>query len=307
MTEPTLIVMAAGLGSRFGGLKQMAGVGPNGEAALEYTVYDALRCGFAKVVFVLRREMEADFRARIGRKVEPFADVRYAFQSLDDLPEGCAPSPGRTKPWGTGHAVLCCRGAVAENFAAVNADDFYGRESFAELAGFLCGARDEGGVLAQAMVGFRVANTLSPHGPVARGVCSVSPEGELLGVVERTKVQAKDGTIAYEEGGKWHVLPPDAVVSLNMWGFTPAMMGELEGRFRDFLTKRGADPKAEFYLPGAVGELLAGGRARVRVLPTEEAWFGVTYKEDMPTFREAIAQRIARGEYPETLWQGLPS
>lgn len=302
MKQPALIVMAAGMGSRFGGPKQMAGVGPSGEAPLEYSVHDALRSGFGKVVFVIRREMEGDFRERVGRRIEPIADVRYAFQSLDDLPEGTAAPPGRQKPWGTGHAVLCCRDAVKENFAAVNADDFYGRESFEKLGGFLRGARDESGVLAQAMVGFRVGNTLSPHGPVARGVCSVSPEGELLGVVERTRIQETEGRIAYEEGGAWHPLPPDTVVSMNMWGFTPAVMGELEALFRAFLAGPGRDPKAEFYLPEAVGALVRQGRARVRVLPTSETWFGVTYREDLPLYQAAVRERVARGEYPESLW-----
>lgn len=325
MAQPSLIVMAAGLGSRFGGLKQMEGVGPSGEAALEYAVYDALRSGFAKVVFVLRREMEADFRACIGRRIEPHADVRYAFQALDDLPEGVAAPDGRAKPWGTGHAVLSCRRVVAENFAAINADDFYGRESFEKLAGFLRGARDEGGVLALAMVGFRVDRTLSPHGHVARGVCRVSSDGFLIDVVERTRVQAVDDTaervsdasgagrrsdarrIAYEDQGAWRELPPDSTVSMNMWGFTPAMMAALEERFRAFLAGPGQAAEAEFFLPGAVGDLVRAGRARVRVLPTEETWFGVTYRQDLPAFREAIRERIASGEYPEDLWgEGAP-
>jgi NDP-sugar pyrophosphorylase family protein len=290
---PTLLVLAAGMGSRYGGLKQIDPVGPTGEPVLDYAVFDARRAGFGRVVFVIRRDFEALFREKIGARYAGRIAVDYVFQSLDALPAGFTVPAGREKPWGTAHAVWCARDAVKENFAAINADDFYGADSFAQLANFLSGAR---GAQA-AMVGFRLANTLSEHGAVSRGVCVADAAGALRSITEQTGILASD--IGAGPGRKFS---GDELVSMNCWGFTPALFAALDAQLREFLAARSGDAKAEFYLPAAVSEQIARGLASVRVLPTAGAWFGVTYREDKPRVTAAIAELVRRGVYPENLW-----
>jgi hypothetical protein len=297
MTKPTLLVLAAGMGSRYGGLKQIDPVGPNGETIIDYSIYDALRAGFGKVVFVIRRDIEDQFRKIIGARFEKKVPVEYVFQELDKLPAGFSMPPGRTKPWGTGHAILMASDAVREPFAAINADDFYGATSFRVLAQHLgSGSGDF------AMVGFILRNTLSEFGSVARGVCKTNSEGVLESVTELTKIE-RDGTAAKTIGpdGKALTLTGDETVSMNMWGFTPALFGDLQKQFGEFLAKHGQEEKSEFYIPAAVNDLVRAGRARVKVLRTTDPWFGVTYREDRPFVVEGIRKLITRGDYPEKL------
>ena len=303
--KPTLVVMAAGVGSRYGGAKQMEAVGPGGETVIDYCVYDALRAGFGKVVFVVRRAMAAEFRERVGRRVEARTETVYVCQELDCLPEGLRVPAGREKPWGTGHAVLCCREAVGEAFAAINADDYYGPESYRGLCAHLRQAQDGPEGYDYCMTGFEMRNVLSAHGHVSRGVCEVDGEGLLQGVTERTRIRRfADGVKYAGDDGGWVALRGDAVASMNIWGFTPSVFGELETRFARFVRERAGEAEAEFFLPGVVGELIIEGKARVRVLPTDEKWLGVTYKEDLEGFREAIARKIEERVYPERLWRG---
>jgi len=306
----TLVVLAAGMGSRYGGLKQIDPVGPGGETVLDYAVFDALRAGFTRVVFVIRRDFEALFREKIGARYAVRAVVDYVFQSLDALPAGFAAPAGREKPWGTGHAVWCAREAIQGNFAVINADDFYGADSFAQLARFLKAARDA----EFAMVGFRLANTLSEHGVVSRGVTAAGANKELRSIVEHTG-------IAPTEVGAGRKFSGEEIVSMNCWGFTPALFPGLDAQFREFLgtvvggvpsprsdprgggTPPTVDPKkAEFYLPASVSAMITRGEARVRVLPTANTWFGVTYREDKPRVQAAIAGLVQAGLYPEKLW-----
>ena len=304
MPDPTLVVLAGGIGSRYGGLKQADPIGPNGELIIHYSVYDALRAGFGRIVFLIRRDIEDTFRERIGRTVEQHADVRYVYQELDKLPAGFAVPAGRSKPWGTAHAVLCCREAVQTNFAAINADDFYGGAAYRTLADYLGRLEERAGIGEYAMVGYVLANTLSEHGHVSRGLCQVGPGGYLQSIRELTHIAPSPAGIRYQETDRiWQPLAPDSIVSMNVWGFTPAFFGELERLFPAFLKRHAADlSKAEFYLPEAMGTLVREGTARVRVLPTEERWFGVTYQADRPHVQEAIRHLIAEGKYPQRLW-----
>ena len=288
---PSLVVLAAGMGSRYGGLKQIDPVGPGGETVLDYAVFDALRAGFGRVVFVIRRDFEQVFRERIGARYAGRIAVDYVFQSLDLLPPGFTVPPGRERPWGTGHAVWCAREALPGNFAVINADDFYGADAFAQLGRFLTTARGP----RFAMVGFRLANTLSEHGGVSRGVARVNAAGEMLSVEE------VHGIVAAEVGpGRRY--SGDEPVSLNCWGFTPALFAGLDRRFPEFLRAKAEDLKAEFYLPAAVSAMVAAGEAVVDVRPTSGSWFGVTYREDKPRVQEAIGALVRAGHYPERLW-----
>jgi len=304
MSDPTLLVLAAGIGSRYGGLKQADPVGPNGELIIHYSAYDALRAGFGKIVFLIRRDIEEAFRERVGRDVERQADVAYAYQELSNLPPGFTIPAGRVKPWGTGHAVLCCRDAVTTNFAAINADDFYGAESYRVLAGYLKRAQDTADTYHYSMVGYVLSNTLSEHGHVARGVCQVGPDGRLQAIKERLHIEPfADGIKFQEEDGSWMPVSGDSTVSMNMWGFTPSLFDELAARFPRFLEQSAADPlKAEFLLPDIVGELVQEGHTHVKVLPTPERWFGVTYQADRPRVQAAVRDLIAQGKYPSRLW-----
>lgn len=327
----TLVVLAAGMGSRYGGLKQIDSVGPGGETVLDYAVFDALRAGFTRVVFVIRRDFEAMFREKIGARYAGRVEVDYAFQSLETLPVGFAPVGGREKPFGTGHAVWCARDAVKDNFAVINADDFYGVDSFRRLAGFLknvaasvsadrsiaatnpaAGTEACRHVAQFAMVGFRLANTLSEHGTVSRGVCTLGPGGALEKIVEQT-------SIAPTDIGPGRKFSGDEIVSMNCWGFTRDLFPALEAQLQEFLA-RVADPgpgsrspatmaataidpmKAEFYLPAAVSTMVARREASVTVLPTESSWFGVTYREDKPRVSAAIAELVRAGKYPAALF-----
>ncbi|HOW85022.1 MAG TPA: nucleotidyltransferase [Candidatus Aminicenantes bacterium] len=308
MASLTLVVMAAGLGSRYGGLKQIDPVGPSGEVVLDYSVYDALRAGFDRVVFIIREDIETAFRERIGRRIEGAADTAYVLQSLDRLPPGFAAPAGRTKPWGTAQAILACRDAVTTPFLAVNADDYYGRSAFEAMAGYL--GRGPGGPdPGYAMVGYRLENTLSEHGTVARGVCEATADLELVGIRELLKIRRfPDGVKHTLNGSDWQPLDAASWTSMNFWGFTPALFAELERLFPEFLRRNEADIlKAEFLIPEVVGRLIREKRARVRVLPTRERWFGMTYPEDRPLFKAAILELVEAGAYPRDLWSGRPA
>lgn len=293
----TLVVLAAGMGSRYGGLKQVDPMGPAGETVLDYSVYDAIRAGFDRVLFIIRRDFEAEFRAAVGSRFEGRVQVDYVFQALDALPEGHALPAGRVKPWGTGHAVWCAREALTGPFAVVNADDFYGAGSFARLAKFLRAAASAKRTPPEyAMVGFRLANTLSEHGAVSRGVCAVGADGILTGIEEHTGILAAE--VGETAGCKYK---PDTIVSMNCWGFTADFLPQLDARWRAFLAANGTSEKTEFYLPFAVNDLLSAGEARVHVLPTDDQWFGVTYREDKPRVQAAIGVLVASGAYPSPL------
>ena len=298
MTAPSLLVLAAGMGSRYGGLKQIDPVGPSGETIMDYSIYDALRAGFGKIVFVLRKEIEAAFRQTIATRFEHRIAIDYVFQELDGLPPGFSVPDGRTKPWGTTQAVLAATGAVREPFAVINADDFYGAESFRVLAAHLQSATTD-----YAMIGFVLRNTLSDFGAVARGVCKVDEHGFLKSIVEMTNI-ARDGSQAKstDSTGKVSQLSGDEIVSMNMWGFMPGVFAQLEQVFQEFLETHGSDLRAESYLPNAVNRLIDSGQARVRVIPTAGSWFGVTYRQDRERVVESIARLVQAGYYPERLW-----
>jgi len=306
MTKPTLLIMAAGMGSRYGGLKQIDPVGPSGEVVLDYSVYDALRSGFDKVVFIIRKDIEEAFRERIGRRIEGAVDTAYVLQSLDQLPAGFAVPAGRTKPWGTAQAILACKDAVATPFLAINADDYYGRTAFGAMARYFGGHMAPEGRPEYAMVGYRLENTLSEHGTVARGVCEATADGYLVGIRELLKIKRfADGIKHTEDDVVWLPLDPGSWTSMNFWGFTPALFGELERRFPEFMrTSAARILKAEFLIPEVVGALLREGLTRVRILPTQERWFGVTYPQDRPLFRSAILELVEAGAYPRDLWAG---
>lgn len=294
--KPTLLVLAAGMGSRYGGLKQIDPVGPGGEAIMDYSIYDALRAGFGKVLFVIRKDIEQAFRETIGVRYEDRVAVEYAYQELDDLPAGFALLQGRTKPWGTTQAILAASGCIRENFAVINADDFYGAESYRVLANHLTS-----GTTDYAMVGFVLRNTLSEFGSVARGVCQVDGQGYLTGIVEMTSIE-KEGPGARTSDGASR-LSGDEPVSMNMWGFTPGVLQQLREQFLAFLQKNGGEQKAECYLPSSVNEIVQAGKGRVKVLRTNDPWFGVTYREDRPRVVDSIRALIDAGKYPEKLWQ----
>jgi hypothetical protein len=294
MSAPTLLVLAAGMGSRYGGLKQLDPVGPGGETLLDYSVHDAMRAGFDRVVFLIRRDIEKDFRAQIGARYGGRISVGYAFQQLDDLPEGFAPPAGRTKPWGTAHAVWCAREVITAPFVAINADDFYGAESFRRLGEFLSGVDPSAHPATFAMAGYRLDKTLSEHGTVARGICNVGAGHLLRGVEEITDLARRaDGTI----GSGDRTFAPDTPVSMNFWAFTPQIFPLLGEKLRAFLAVHAASEKTEFYIPSAVAGMIAAGEATVRVIPTASDWFGVTYREDRPRVVESIAKLVASGGY----------
>lgn len=275
--ETSLVVMAAGMGSRFGGLKQIAPVGVNGEIILDFSVYDAVRSGFTKTVFIIKKAIEKDFREAVGRRIEKLCDVDYVFQEVDALPAGYS-FGGREKPWGTGHAILCARSKVNTPFAVINADDFYGREAFAAIGGCL---GSEGGTC---MVGYKLGNTLTENGTVSRGVCEVE-DGFLKGVCEHTALDKNSG------------IPLDAVVSMNLWGFMPSIFDEIEAQFKSFLDNVTDVKKQEFFIPSVVDTMIKRDGERVRVLPTDERWYGVTYKEDIESVRAAVAKMQRSGMY----------
>ncbi|HCC52465.1 MAG TPA: nucleotidyltransferase [Porphyromonadaceae bacterium] len=299
--KPTLFVLAAGMGSRYGGLKQLDGLGPNGETIMDYSIFDAIRGGFGKIVFVIRKDFEDDFRHKILCKYENHIPVEIVFQSLDKLPEGFTCPADRTKPWGTNHAVLMGKEVIKEPFAVINADDFYGRDSFEVLGKELTGAG--GGKNDYCMVGFRVGNTLSESGSVARGVCGVDNDGYLTTVVERTAIECINGEIQFtDENGKKNVLNENTPVSMNMWGFTPDYFDYSEEYFKDFLRQNMDNLKSEYFIPLMVNELVTQKIARVKVLDTTSKWFGVTYAADRQGVVDKIQALVDAGEYPEKLF-----
>lgn len=301
MQRPILVIMAAGMGSRFGGLKQIEPVDDRGHIIMDFSLFDAYRAGFRDLVFIIKPELEQSFRERIGNRMEKWFHVRYVHQTVDRLPEGVALPADRVKPWGTGHAVLCAREAVEGPFAVLNADDFYGPGAFKAIYDYLANNTDDS---AYAMVGYRLRNTVTEHGSVARGVCQVE-NGLLTGITERTKIFKRGQDAAYTEDGETFVdLPGDTLVSMNLFGFTGKMMEELEQRFPAFLAENlPVNPlKCEYFLPTVVNQQLEAGTATVRVLPCEEVWYGVTYREDLQSVKDAIARMQEDGTYTKELW-----
>ena len=285
----TLVVMAAGMGSRFGGLKQIEPIGPGGEVLLDFSVYDAVKAGFTKVVFVIKHAIEKDFKEMVGKRISSRVKVEYVFQEIDRLPVGYACPSDREKPWGTAHAILCCKDVVKEPFAVVNADDYYGRSAFQKMADFLNSDTSD-----YAMVGFRLVNTLTENGYVSRGVCEIE-NGILKTVTERTKIA--DCKYTEDDGATWTALPEDTVVSMNLWGFNPDIFGYIETGFKNFLDKNLDTPKSEYYLPTVVSEQIEKGEKQVQVLVAEDRWYGVTYKEDKQIVVDAITKMMNAGLY----------
>ena len=297
----TLVVLAAGMGSRYGGVKQIDGVGPGGEALIDYSIYDALRAGFTDLCFVIRAEIEEAVREFFSGKFPEEVRVTYAVQSLDDVPEGFTAPGDRSKPWGTAHAVYAARGRVTTPFAVVNADDFYGRDSYRQLHAQI-GAMGAGDT-DYAMVGFRLDETLSPHGSVSRGICATDAEGFLTGITEHKEIrQLGDRIFSTFEDGTTADLPPNSIASMNMFGFEPSVFPLIEREFSRFVAERGSDPKAEFYIHTLMTRLIESGDARMRVLPTSSRWFGMTYREDRESVQAQIRGFIEQGEYPRHLW-----
>ncbi len=286
----TLVVMAAGMGSRFGGLKQIEPVGKNGEAILDFSVYDAIEAGFTKVVFVIKHAIENDFKKFVGERIAKKIKVEYVFQEIDKLPNGYTVPSDREKPWGTAHAILCCKDVVKEPFAVVNADDFYGRSAFQKIGDFLRSEENN-----YCMVGFRLVNTLTENGYVSRGICEIDNQSCLTKVTERTKIV--DCKFTEDDGETWTALSPDTVVSMNLWGFMPDIFGYIEDGFKTFLDEKINVPKSEYYLPSVVSSLIEANEKAVKVLVAEDRWYGVTYKEDKENVVKAIGEMIDAGKY----------
>jgi dTDP-glucose pyrophosphorylase len=302
MNKPTLLILAAGIGSRYGGLKQLDTVGPNGEAIIDYSIYDAIQAGFGKVVFVIRKSIEKDFKEFIGNKLDGKIEVKYAFQELDKIPEGIKLNPERVKPLGTGHAVLVAADVIDENFAVINADDFYGRDAYLTIAEYFKNL--DSSSLDNCMVGYNLKNTLSDNGYVSRGQCTSDENNYLIDVVERTHIEKKEDEIFFEDENKNEsLLDGNTLVSMNFWGFTPQYFVELENRFTKFIKDNNNELKAEFFIPTVVNELITEGKGKTKVLESSAEWFGVTYQEDRPVVVESIRNLIRQGKYPENLWK----
>ncbi len=300
--KPTLLILAAGLGTRYGGLKQIDPVGPNGETIIDYSIYDAIRAGFGKLVFVIRHCFEDAFKEKIGGKFDGVVETAYAYQELDAALGDFVLPPDREKPWGTGHAVLVARELIDEPFAMINADDYYGIDSFKMMTQFLSGPAVS--PADYAMAGFRLGNTLSEYGSVARGVCHCDDGLFLRDIVERTRVEKRgDAACWFGEDGTEHALSGDEVVSMNLWGFGSSIFTHLSRQFRDFLKEHGNKLKSELFIPTAVGSLVETGRVKVKVLPTQDNWFGLTYREDREIAERSIAALVAEGRYPQRLWE----
>lgn len=306
MKEPTLIVMAAGMGSRYGGLKQMDPITEQGEIILDFSLYDAMMAGFKRVIFVIKEEMEEDFRKLIDGRAGKYLEIEYAFQKLDDIPEGLSVPEGREKPWGTAHAILSCRDLINGPFAVINADDYYGPGGFQSIYDFLQNHED-GDTYSYCMVGFKLENTITENGHVARGVCEVSDEGKLTLLSERTMVARRPDGIAYSEdnGETWNPLSGDMTVSMNFWGYTKSMMDEMQARLFSQLEQivKENPLKGEYYLPLVTDELVKEGKAAVTVLPSHDKWYGVTYRADKETVTAALQSMKDKGLYPEKLWK----
>jgi hypothetical protein len=299
----TLLVLAAGIGSRYGGLKQIEPIGPHGETVLDYSVHDAIRAGFTEAVFVIRRDLQDLFQDRISRRFEARIAVKFVHQEIDRLPDGRQPPPGRTKPWGTGHAVWCATGAITQPFAVVNADDFYGRDSFAQLATCLRSLEADPKPQPACLVGFQLANTLSEHGTVSRGVCRLDESSRLLSVEECTAIGREAGRLMQQErDGTPREFTGHEIVSMNCWGFLPGIFPLLDRRLGRFLDERGHDPLAEFLLPTAITDMIAKQDLSVQVLRTDASWFGVTYRDDHPLVVNRLQRLIGQRQYPARLW-----
>ncbi|MBC8610194.1 UDP-N-acetylglucosamine diphosphorylase/glucosamine-1-phosphate N-acetyltransferase [uncultured Ruminococcus sp.] len=305
MKRPVLVIMAAGMGSRYGGLKQIDPVDEQGHLIIDFSIYDAIKAGFQKIVFIIKKEIEQDFKEMIGNRISQYVEVEFVYQQLDNLPKGFTVPENRVKPWGTGHAVLSCLGVVDGPFAVINADDYYGSHAFEEIYHYLSTTEDDE-LYRYAMVGYILENTLTENGHVARGVCVVSEDGMLAGINERTHIEKRDGKTEYTEddGATWHTIPQGSIVSMNMWGFTNSILQELEKNFSAFLeTGLKENPlKCEYFLPGVVNQLLNESRATVRVLKSADKWYGVTYKEDKAEVVAAMKRFKEQGLYPEKLW-----
>ena len=304
MRKTTLVVMAAGIGSRFGGgIKQLEPVGPSGEIIMDYSVYDAIQAGFDKVVFIIRKDLEKDFREIIGNRMEKIVETAYAFQELDDLPAGFQRPEGRTKPWGTGQAILCCKDLVQEPFAVINADDYYGKEAFVKVHDYLAGEHPACGKMDFCMAGFQLGNTLSENGGVTRGICSVNEDGHLTKVTEtKNIVKTPEGAAVKGEDGRLTSVAADCPVSMNMWGFTPEIFEVLENGFAEFLQNLSDPMKGEYLIPTIVDGLIQEQKANVTVLESRDKWFGVTYKEDKPAVVRSFRELIDAGVYREKLF-----
>lgn len=297
--KPTLVILAAGMGSRYGGLKQLDEVGPNGEAIIDYSLYDAIRAGFGKVVFIIRTDFSEEFKARFEPKLKGRIEAQYVYQSLDKIPDGFTLNPLREKPWGTAHAVMMAKDAVKEPMAVINADDFYGKEAYQTMGDFLRSSSDPD---EYSMIGYRVDKTLSEHGTVSRGVCNTDENGYLTTVVERTKIQREDDTIFfYEPEGKFP-LKEDTPVSMNFWGLKPSVFEYLDEGFAVFLREKGNEPKSEYFIPLLINDNIQSGRIKTKVLACDAPWFGVTYREDKPMAQKEILKLIESGVYPADLW-----
>ncbi len=297
--KPTLLILAAGIGSRYGGVKQMDKIGPSGESIIDYSVFDAIRAGFGKVVFVLNPKIEKDFKAIYEQRLSGKIETAYVLQELDNIPEDVSFTPERVKPWGTGHAVLVAKEVIDTPFAVINADDFYGRQAFEVLGNFLLQLNND--ETRYAMVGYPLKNTLSENGSVSRGICSTK-EGLLTNVVERTKIYRTDGQIVFEENGRETSITGNSLVSMNFWGFTPKYFVQSETWFVDFIRENARQLKAEFYIPYVVSKLITQGDANVRVLESHDRWFGITYQEDKAITIARVRQMVREGKYPESLW-----
>lgn len=307
MKKPSLVIMAAGMGSRYGGLKQMDPVDREGNLIIDFSIYDAIRAGFGKIVFIIKKSIEEDFKEIIGKRIAPFVEVAYVFQELENVPAGYTVPEGRKKPWGTGHAVLMAKEEVGDAFAVINADDYYGQEAFQKLYEELTAPKKLENKYGFSMVGYELSNTMTDYGHVARGITSLSDDGYLKGIVERTQIEHRDGKTVYTEdqGTTYHEISPKEIVSMNLWGFTSEILGELEKGFQAFLSEEvPGDPlKAEYFLPSLVNDLLEEGRACVKVIESSQKWFGMTYKEDKKSVEEAIQLYKRQGRYPQELWK----
>ena len=305
MKKPVLVIMAAGMGSRYGGLKQLDPVGNHGQLIIDYSIYDARRAGFETVVFVIKPEIEADFKAAIGDRIAKVMDVKYAYQIKEDLPEGYAVPAERTKPWGTAHAALAARSVVDGPFAIINADDYYGPEAYQKIYDYLA-SHEDSSVYEYVMVGYLIKNTVTENGTVARGVCEETGEQFLSQITERTKIEkGPPPRFTEDDGQTWTELDENTIVSMNMWGFTRSFLDEALARFPAFLDKTLAENplKGEYFLPSVVSQLIGEGKARVKVLRSEDKWYGVTYREDKPTVVAAIAEKTTSGLYLDNLWE----
>ena len=298
MMKPILVIMAAGMGSRYGGLKQLDPIGPSGEIIIDYSIYDAIRAGFESVVFIIKKDIEKEFKDRIGNKISEIINTNYVYQEVEAVPSGSSCPKDRKKPWGTGQAILCCKEIVKAPFAVINADDFYGYNSFEVLYKHLKSSEDYN----YSMVGFSIENTLTENGYVSRGICSLNQDGYLTDISERVHIEKFGNEARYtEDGTTWNKIQEESIVSMNMWGFTPTIFDELEAGFLSFLNN-GDLLKEEYFLPEAVSHMLSKDKCTVKVLKSSEKWFGVTYKEDKARVKKAIYNKVKEGIYPEKLW-----